>query len=220
MALVVGRGRRAVRLVGHGFRRGPVGDPGATGGGRPLTGSCLALRRTARPLGSLGPRQSRRGVCRSLDGSGPTLSGCGHLAAAREADVRSHFFQSSSRPTGFVHLPGRTPAAPLGGVPADRRQLPRSGRFPSRVEVKVGVNQYGPGPRSARSPRADAAMVQAPPAGSTDAAKQKAAPTSAAYKDTLTCCIIVCTRDAGVRRARQSIHRDARTPPLPLRRNI
>ena len=46
-------------------------------------------------------------------------------------------------------------------------------------------------------PKTDAAMVQAPPAGSTDAAKQKAAPTSAAYKDTLTCCIIVCTRDAG-----------------------
>ena len=51
---------------------------------------------------------------------------------------------------------------------------------------------------AALSPRADAALVQAPPTGSTDAAAPKAAPKSAANnKDTLTCCIIVCTRDAG-----------------------
>ena len=85
--------------------------------------SCLALRRTARPLGCLGPRQSRRGVCRSLDGSGPTLSGCGQSSAAHTADAGLTFF--------------RAPAA----IPARYITGERSGTRPGAWKRRTGKTQ-------------------------------------------------------------------------------
>ena len=76
---------------------------------------------------------------------------------------------------------------------------------------------WDPGSRS-RSPRADAAMVQAPPAGSTDAASQKAAPTSAANtcnKDTLTCCRACCAAGCGQSAPHNTSLARACTPPRP-----
>ncbi len=62
-------------------------------------------------------------------------------------------------------------------------------------------------------------LFRAPPAGSTGRRVANAAPKSAAYKDTLTCCIIICTRDAGYPQSARRIHRErAHTTRLPLRR--
>ena len=207
MALVVGRGRRAVRLVGgHGFLSDTVGSRGGRRRGRPLS-SWVALRSTARPLGCLGPRQSRRGVCRSLDGSGPTLSGCGHLGAAQASislgkyselllmcgysDTREH---CGRRPGAWKRRTGTTRifslARSTATLTSTRLISFRTSAAPRRFTQELTLP-----------------LFRAPPAGSTGRRVAKAAPKSAANKDTLTCCIIVCTRDASCSQSAQRIHR-------------
>ena len=99
MALVVGRGRRAVRLVG-GHGTGPAAGAAST--------------RQARPPSRLGPRRSRRGVLRYVCPQERVLSGCGHSGAAHRPILASHKFHLLDLSCGFMDMRehcGRRPGA-------------------------------------------------------------------------------------------------------------
>ena len=102
MALVVGRGRRAVRVVGgHGF----LSDTR----GRPL--SCLRPLSTARPLGVAWDRASRAVGCAGPSTALDQLSAAADNQVPRTRRMLVSLFSELEQSTRTIHYRGSAPDA-------------------------------------------------------------------------------------------------------------